>query len=800
MKIVVKVKRNSKEEILEAESLVPGDIVYLESGNRVPADLRILQSNQLNIDESLLTGESIFVNKISEVIQEDVPMSDRKNMTYAGSTVMSGRGMGVVVATGHLTEVGNIARTVIVSSALKPPLVIRTERFARQVALLVLITTGLLATIALFQGIPHHEIFFFAVALAVSAIPEGLPVAITVALAIATKRMSKRNVIVRKLTAVEGLGSCTFIASDKTGTLTVNKQTIKRVVFPEGLNYEVTGAGYNGDGTIINKQDGEEPDSTERILLNRLCQVGTICNESNLKFKNEHWLHFGDSVDLALMALTYKNGQDPHVIRREIVITGELPFESEHRYAATFYQRGEESFVAIKGALETLLPLCHRMSTTKGKVAIDVHSIEKQALELTEQGYRVLALASSSLTAPLYKNASDREIPQLTFQGLVGLIDPLRPEVKDAVQKCRLAGVDVAIVTGDHPLTALAIAKELNIGQDEKQVITGKQLEEISTSGSDNFIKAVKGKKVFARVSPLQKMYIVEALSKAGHYVAVTGDGVNDVPALKKANIGVAMGSGTDLAKETADIIVTDDNFSSIEAGIEGGRFAYDNIRKVTYLLISTGAAEIVMFLLSLVAGLPLPLVAVQLLWLNLVTNGIQDVALAFEGGEPETMKRPPRKPSEGIFNQLMIRQTLVSGFTIGLVAFGIWKWLLYQGYDEFHARTLLLMFMVFAENVHAFNCRSEYVSAFKVPLNRNWFIVGGVLTAQLIHLIASNIPFTQKMLQTDAVNIKEWMVLFAISLVVLIAMEIFKLTLKRRKINMPITALSTDSALGKNT
>lgn len=780
LKLMVKVKRSGKDEILEAESLVPGDIVYLESGNRVPADIRMLQSNQISIDESLLTGESMAVSKTAEQIQEDVAVSDRTNMAYAGSTVMSGRGTGVVVATGHLTEVGNIARAVTFSTSLKPPLVIRMERFSRQIAVLILATTGVLALIAYYQGIPLHEIFFFAVALAVAAIPEGLPVAITVALAIATKRMAKRNVIIRKLTAVEGLGSCTLIASDKTGTLTVNKQTVKKIVLPEGLQYQVTGEGYNGDGTIINIKNDEEPADDERRLLNALCNSACICNESNLKFLNGYWQPTGDAVDLSLLSLTYKNGQDPNVIRREITITGEIPFESERKYAASFYQHKEEYLVTMKGASETILPLCDKISTTKGDIEIDPHKVERQLEELTKQGYRVIAIASAPLEQPLHNNVSEQDIPPLTFIGLVGLIDPLRPEVKDAIQKCRKAGVDVAIVTGDHPLTALTIAKELGIAQSINQVITGTELEQLSDNINDDFVIAVQDKRVFARVTPLQKMYIIEALNQSGHFVAVTGDGVNDVPALKKANIGVAMGSGTDLAKETAEIIVADDNFSSIEAGIEGGRFAYDNIRKVTYLLISSGAAEIVLFLLSLLAGLPLPLGTVQLLWLNLVTNGIQDVGLAFEAGEPETMQGPPRKPKEGIFNRLMIQETLISGLVMGIIAFGAWKWMLDQGYSEFHARTLVLMLMVLIENVHVFNCRSEYISVFKIPFKRNWFVVGGALIAQAIHIIASNIPFMQNVLQTDSVNIKEWFILFALSLIVLVTMEIFKFSIKR--------------------
>ncbi|HMP41361.1 MAG TPA: HAD-IC family P-type ATPase, partial [Roseiflexaceae bacterium] len=360
--------------------------------------------------------------------------------------------------------------------------------------------------------------------------------------------------------------------------------------------------------------------------------------------------------------------------------------------------------------------------------------------------------------------------------GLVGLIDPLRPEAKEAVMQCRQAGISVAMITGDHPATALAIARELGIADTAADIVTGQMLSESGDPAGAQFTALVQSAQVFARVAPVQKLQIVEALNRLGHFVAVTGDGVNDAPALRAANIGVAMGSGTDVAKDTASMIVTDDNFASIKAGVEEGRFAYDNVRKVTYLLISTGAAEVVLFTLAILSGLPLPLFAVQLLWLNLVTNGIQDVALAFEGGEPGAMRRPPRKPSEGIFNRLMIRQTVTSGMTIGLIGFGTWYWLLAAGYDEAAARNLVLLLMVLFENVHVFNCRSEYVSALRVPLGRNKVLIGGVFAALGLHLLSMQLPFMQSLLRVAPVSFAEFGILFALALSVLLVMEIFKL------------------------
>ena len=775
LRICARVRRDGREATVPAEDLVPGDRVVLESGDRVPADIRIARARSLTVDESLLTGESHAVGKGSDPVDASLPLGDRLSMLYAGSTIMTGRSMGVVVAIGQNTEIGQIAETVTASEAGKPPLVIRMEDFSKKISIAVLAATGVLAFIVLGQGVPPIEVFFLAVALAVSAIPEGLPIALTVALSIAASRMAGRNVIVRFLAAVESLGSCTLIASDKTGTLTVNQQTARVVALPTGEVFSVTGAGYAGEGEVLDGS-GAPVAGSVRDRVESLARAATISNEAALERTDEgDWAHRGDAIDVAFLALTYKLGLDPAGIRERAPAVAEIPFESERRYAAVWYREGEETLVAVKGAVETVLPFCRTMVATgqEGSVPLDPDRVQEELDALTSRGYRVLAVAHGRAEGEV--SAENPELPPLELLGLVGFIDPIRPDVPDAVRRCRDAGVDVVMVTGDHPATAFAIARELEIADSPEQVITGRELGDDEIPTFSEFVDRVQGARVFARVTPLQKLRIVEAYRESGAFVAVTGDGVNDAPALRSANIGVAMGSGTDVAKDTASLIVTDDDFASIVAGIEEGRYAYENVRKVVYLLISTGFAEVLLFMLALLIGLPLPLLAVQLLWLNLVTNGIQDVALAFEGGDPRVMNRPPRRPEEGIFNRLMIEETVISGTVIALVALGTWYWLLSNGWDEFAARNLLVLLVVLFENFHVFNCRSEYLSAFRVPISRNYFLVAGVIAAQGIHILALYVPFLQDVLQLQPVSPVEWLILLALASSVVIVMEIFK-------------------------
>ncbi len=777
-----RVRRDGRDLALSAEELVPGDLVLLESGNRVPADLRLLTATGLAMDESFLTGESQAAEKGIAPLPAETPVADRRNLAFAGATATAGRALGLVVATGAATEVGRIARAVVEGEGSKPPLLIRMDRFAHQISFVVLAATALLAVVALGKGMPWLEVFFFAVALAVSAIPEGLPVALTVALSVATSRMAKRHVIVRKLAAVESLGSCQVIASDKTGTLTVNQQTVTEIHLPSGEVFRARGEGYAGEGSVAPRDGGEIGEAPGRRLA-RLARAAVICNEGELVREQEIWRHSGDAMDVALLALALKLGLPPREVRAGVRLLGAIPFESERRYAAQAYEADGRTAVAVKGALEALLPLCTRMDGPEGPLPLATDAMERVALALAEGGHRVLAVAEGDLSgAAGGEDLDETGLPPLVLLGLAAFIDPLRPEAKEAVAACREAGIEVLMITGDHPATARAIATELGIAGGEGDTITGAELAAAGEPGSAAHLAAVVGHRVFARVSPLQKVEIVGALVDSGQYVAVTGDGVNDAPALKRANLGVAMGSGTDVAKDTAEMIVTDDNFASIVAGVEEGRFAYDNVRKVVYLLIATGAAEVLLFTLALATGLPLPLFAVQILWLNLVTNGIQDVALAFEGGEPGAMRRPPRRPEEGIFDRLMVQQTLVSGLVMGGLAFGLWVFLLGAGADETGARNLLLLLMVLLQNVHVFSCRSERVSAFRVPLARNRILVAGVLGAQGLHLLAMHLPFLQNLLRTSAVSLREWALLLALALPMLLAMELFKLLRARRE------------------
>jgi magnesium-transporting ATPase (P-type) len=585
----------------------------------------------------------------------------------------------------------------------------------------------------------------------------------TVALAIATTRMAKRGVIVRRLTAVEGLGSCTLIATDKTGTLTVNELTVREVRLPDGQTFTVTGEGFVPDGRVL--KDGEPVEPGCQPDLDALARAGVLCNESDLHQRDGHWEWRGDAVDVALLSFGCKVGW-----RREATLDAhpqinEIPFESEHQFAATFNVVEGAVRVLVKGAPERIVAMCDGIK--------DTSAVESMALEMAARGLRVIALAEGSGQEGADRTRAPSEPSQLTFLGFVGMIDPLRSGVREAVQACHDAGVEVAMVTGDHRVTALAIARDLDLAHEESQVVTGPEL---TDKTPEELARIVQRVRVFARVAPRQKLEIVEAARQAGHFVAVTGDGVNDAPALRTANIGVAMGkAGTDVAREAAELVISDDNFATIVASIEEGRIAYDNIRKVIYLLISTGAAELVLMGFAVVTGSPLPLLPVQILWLNLVTNGIQDVALAFEPGEGDVLKRKPRPPRERIFNRLMIERTVVAAAVAGIVGFAAFYWMIDQGWEESAARNVLLLMMVLFENFHIGNCRSETKSAFTLSPFRSPILLTGVITAFLIHVAVMHVPFMQGLLGTAPVSPTTWLVAAALAVIVVPAIEIHK-------------------------
>lgn len=759
--VSARIKRDGKVQEVDASEIVPGDLVMLESGVKVPADLRLMKARELNVEEALLTGESQPVTKTTEPLPDkDLSLGDQTNMAFTATTVVKGRGWGYAVATATDTEIGRIAGSLSEGKAEKPPLIRRMDVFSRKISIAVVVACVLLGVIGWYRGMPIMEIFFLMIAVGVSAIPEGLPVALTVGLSIGTRRMAKRNVIVRRLPAVEGLGSCTMIASDKTGTLTMDQQSVKKLVLPGNLVFTVTGEGYDGDGQI---KDHEEKDITELSPpLQAFVQVAVLSNEGVLRKNEEGWEHTGDAMDVALLAMAYKTGKSPEAFKKDVEIVQVVPYESENKFSGVYYKQKDALWFAMKGALEIV---AKRLSEEDRSLA------HEESEKLAADGYRVLSFAMGKVT-----DTNQEQLPVLEWTGLAGLIDPLRPEAIEAVKECQGAGVSVVMVTGDHPATALFIAKELGIASQKDHVMTGKELGLLEQENAEAFNRQLQDKKVYARVTPLQKKRIVESLKQQGHFVAVTGDGANDAPALKAAHIGIAMGSGTDLAKETASLIVTDNNFASIAAGVEEGRFTYDNLRKIIYLLISTGVAEILLVAIPLVMGLPLPFVAVQLLWLNLVTNGIQEIALAFEKGDMAVMQKPPRKPDESIFDALMLQEVFISAAVMTIITFGAWYYLIeVQGMEARHARTDVMMLMVLLQNFHVLNCRSETRSVFTIPFANNKLIVVGVLLAQGIHILAAYIPGLNSTLHLEPVTLNEWLTLLALSCSIVLVMEVFK-------------------------
>jgi len=605
----------------------------------------------------------------------------------------------------------------------------------------------LLFAIGLLKGMAFYALFLFSVALAVSTIPEGLPVAITVALTSASLAMSKKNVIIRKLAAIEGLGACTLIASDKTGTLTQNRLSVEYFISPTQVY----------DTNTLNE-------AHDKVYL-----ASILCNEMHYEESKDGGVDFfGDQVDIALAQFAANADESYITNARSYRKIDEIPYEPINRFSAVMMELDDTIFQFSKGSPETVLAHCNITKEEKQDILDDVD-------EWALKGYRTIALA--------YKESADEStinLKNFTYLGFVAIIDPVREESTDAIKKAQDAGIKVVMITGDHPNTALSIAKELGIASSHEAVMSEKELLSWESSGAK--AEELKHKTVFSRVTPAQKMMIVMAYQSLGHYVAVTGDGVNDAPALRHANIGVAMGkSGTDIAKASSDLILTDDNFASIVNGIEEGRRAHDNIRKVIYLLISTGFAELVLVMLSFITGLPLPLLPVQLLWLNLVTNGIQDVMLGLESAEPGLLKRKPRSPKEPIFNKLMIRRIMVGGLYIGVVSFVLFYILLQGGESVESARNIILLLMVLFENAHVFNARTEYNYLHKISYKNSVALISLVIFTQLLHIACMHIPFMQNVLSAQPVSFDIWLELAIIAIGLVVVMEADKwLTFKK--------------------
>ena len=734
IKIKSKIVRNGIRENIESENIVIGDIIELESGDKIPADIRLIETNNLCIDESVLTGESKARNKEVKELTKETELAERINMAYAGSVVVKGRGKGVVVAIGKETEFGKVAEKVLLSEDSKTPLVIKIEKFSKQISIGFIILALIIAIILFIKGYSISEIFSSVIALTVSAIPEGLTIAMTIVLSISSNIMAKRNVIVKKLSAVESLGSCNVIATDKTGTLTANEQTAKKILLPDGNLANIKGVGYNDIGEIRCEEN-------VRNNIEEVIKLGYINNEARLKFEEGKWKHSGDEIDTAFLALGLKVpiSQIPEVKQR-------IHYESSLKYSAVMFEENENEIITIKGAPEKVISFCKYMKINDNSEKIDKDKILNQNIELAKEGFRVIAIAKyqkNKIKSHYYKELNEADFKEFIFLGLVAFVDPIREGVEEAVQICKKAGIETVMITGDQKDTAEAIANRIGI------------------------------QKVYSRVTPIKKLEIVNKLKSEGKMVAVTGDGVNDTPALKAANIGVAMGSGTDIAKETGNMIITDDNFSSIVNGVEEGRHAFNNIRKVLYLLLSTGFSEVILFILAILFDMPIPLIAIQLLWLNLISNGIQGAALAYEKDIENVIKR---KRSDNIFDSLMISEIVVSATVMSLIEFIIYLFLYkIKKMDIVSVRSYLLTFMVFVENIHIFNCRSEKISIFKIPLNNNIFLILSIFITTIIQIIIVSNNFLSNILRLTIISLESILILLLFTIPLIIMMEAFK-------------------------
>ncbi|BAY35319.1 ATPase, E1-E2 type (plasmid) [Nostoc carneum NIES-2107] len=686
--------RDGQKTRLASTELVVGDLVLLASGDKVPADLRLLTVRELQVDESALTGESVPVEKITASLAVDTPLAERNNMAYAGSFVSFGQAEGMVVAIADATETGRISQLIESSTGLKTPLTRNIDKLSKTLLYAILGLAALTFAVGLGQGESWINVFKAAVALVVSAIPEGLPAIVTVILAIGVSRMARRNAIIRKLPAVETLGGTTVICSDKTGTLTENQMTVQRIYAGE-QHYTVSGIGYAPDGEILLNRQPVDVYTEGQIALGETLAAGLLCNDSHIEWKDEQWSLVGTPTEGALITAANKAGLTPEELPR----IDTIPFESQFQYMATLHKletQQRQNLIYVKGSVEAILQRCDRQLDAQGQqTALNSAVIEQEVAQMAKQGLRVLAFASKKVTGKRSLDRHDIDTG-LVFLGLQGIIDPPREEAIAAVAACQSAGIQVKMITGDHALTAAAIARQMEICSAEEQVFTGKQLAQMDEA---EFSQAAEQGRVFARVAPEQKLRLVKALQLKGEIVAMTGDGVNDAPALKQADIGVAMGlAGAEVAKESADMLLTDDNFAAIEAAVEEGRGVYRNLRKAIAFLLPINIGESMTILIAIFLAIALPILPIQILWLNMVSSVGLIVPLAFEPKSRRVMQQPPRNPREKLLSGSLLQRILAISLFNWLVIFGVFQWILQTTGNEALARTMAINGLVAAE------------------------------------------------------------------------------------------------------
>jgi Ca2+-transporting ATPase len=768
--------RNGLLQQIPARELVPGDIMTLESGDKIAADARVIDVQNMEVEEAALTGESLPVRKVANrQYSEDSSLGDRKNMVYAGTSVIKGRGKAVICATGMVTEVGRIADMIQDGGRESTPLEERLASLGRLLVWSCLVICLVVVAVGVLRGEPLFLMCMAGISLAVAAIPEGLPAIVTVALALGVQRMIKRNAIIRKLPAVETLGCTTVICSDKTGTLTQNAMTVG-TIYTNGHQYDVTGAGYDIKGKILlNKQ---EFDSKKDKSLQQCLEIGTLCNNSILKrnnvgitglwrkVANDGWSIEGDPTEGALIVAAAK----ANIWRGELEKTqrrlGEVPFESERFRMSVVYEKNNKHFLYVKGAPDVILGLCQYYSHNSEDVILNPvmkTEILAEHEKMTEQAFRVLAVAYRQISKVEADHISEDVETKLVFVGLLGMIDPPREEAKQAIGVCRQAGIKTVMITGDHRNTAVAIAKQLQMfNNDSNQAIIGSELDGLN---DEELGKIIDGITVYARVSPTHKLRIVKLLKQQGHIVAMTGDGVNDAPAIKEADIGIAMGmNGTDVTKEAASMVLADDNFATIVAAVEEGRGIYDNIRKFIRYLLSCNLGEVLTMFIATVVGLPLPLLPVQILWVNLVTDGLPAMALGVDPNDHNIMDRSPRNPRESVFSRGLSRKIVARGLQIGISTVLVFALVYFSRHDLAEARTMAFCTLVFNQMFHVFDCRSEMFSVFEIGLFRNKYLLAATGCSVLMQLLVVYHPFMRSIFATVPLDGIDWMIILGVS------------------------------------
>ena len=773
--------RSGKNITIPAEQLVPGDIVVLQSGDRVPADLRVLRQHNLRIDESILTGESESIEKNIMPVEEDTVLADRTCMAYSGTLVTYGTGTGMVITTGDSTEIGRISTLLSTVEHLSTPLVRQMAVFARWLTVVILIIAA--ATFlfgVLIRNYSMTEMFLAAVGLAVAAIPEGLPAIMTITLAIGVQRMVKRNAIIRRLPAVETLGSVTVICSDKTGTLTKNEMTVKHLVSATQL-FDISGVGYSPHGGITLDGNSIEPLDNETLMT--LGRAAILCNDANLDGIDEEWKIHGDPTEAALIVLARKIGLDPDWERKQFPRMDVIPFEAEHRFMATLHHDHlSHAFIYIKGAPEQILKMCRYEKNNSGTQEIDKEFWHKKIIQIAESGERPLAVAYRPMLQGMSELNFNDVKDELILLGLFGITDPPREEAISAIQRCQKAGIRVMMITGDHASTAQAISQQLGIVN--SKVVTGAEIDEMD---QDQFVDAVLKTDVFARSNPEHKLRLVEALQEHNHVIAMTGDGVNDAPALKRADIGIAMGmKGTEAAKEASEMVLTDDNFASIINAVEEGRTVYDNLQKSILYILPTSVGEAAMIIAAVLMGYLLPITPVQILWVNMVTTVTLALSLSFEPAEKDVMSRPPRSPSAPLLNRFLVWR-IIYVFSIMLAgSFGLFLVMIQGGHDIELARTVTVNTLVMFEVFYLWNIRYLYTSVFSIEgIFGNRFIIIAIILVILLQLGFTYIPFMQLLFKTTALDMNTWLLIIATSSSVLFLVELEKWLLRKTGLNV---------------